>query len=475
MDLTLLVKSAINSLYHLSSTRNMRSQHNYRKIALELDKLKEPLYNLCELRKIRCVGDKTIGKIQEFIDKEMCKKINTRDALERCANIVSSATYDMIENKLRNGDLATVTTSDEKSTNKIKRKPKVKEYIPGYRTGGYAILKALWIKEGSTKHGIAHLGRPYCDSDFDFSSRHSAWTSMRTLIRKGLVYREGRSRFYLSSEGRRVAGTIFANTSTVDEVEEVTLVVDSREIKSKRCRSFFQNYFESKGIRHETRVLEVGDFLWVKEERICGAIVERKKGTDFVSSIADGRFEEQKLRLKNCGVESVFYIVEGLKNSHMQKIGCNFVISCLIVTKLEGFIVMETDDIVDTSSVIAMIDTEIRSRYDGDNVTTGVKKGFLDMCEESGDSFEMSYGSFIEKGRKERNEGPTYLFYLSLLSIKGVNHVKADALSRSYGSIGKFIEKMDDYGSIDELYNFKVDEKKIPRKNVDDIIELFLK
>jgi hypothetical protein len=57
INLTLLVKSAINSLYHISSIRNMKSQYNYRKKMLELDRLQKPLGYLNDLRNIRCVGE----------------------------------------------------------------------------------------------------------------------------------------------------------------------------------------------------------------------------------------------------------------------------------------------------------------------------------------------------------------------------------------------------------------------------------
>lgn len=40
-------------------------------------------------------------------------------------------------------------------------------------------------------------------------------------------------------------------------------------------------------------------------------IVERKTADDLAASIMDGRYEEQKYRLKNCGINNVVYLVEG--------------------------------------------------------------------------------------------------------------------------------------------------------------------
>lgn len=40
-------------------------------------------------------------------------------------------------------------------------------------------------------------------------------------------------------------------------------------------------------------------------------VVERKTVNDLASSIVDGRYEEQKHRLKGCGVKNCVYLVEG--------------------------------------------------------------------------------------------------------------------------------------------------------------------
>lgn len=40
-------------------------------------------------------------------------------------------------------------------------------------------------------------------------------------------------------------------------------------------------------------------------------IVERKTADDLAASIMDGRYEEQKYRLKICGINNVVYLVEG--------------------------------------------------------------------------------------------------------------------------------------------------------------------
>lgn len=481
LDLTQLVKSAVDFLSHLSSSRNMKSRYSYKKIAQELNKIEEPLYSLDALKGIRGAGSKTIKRIQEFIDKKVVESIKTEDDLEKYSNILSSGAYDDTKKKLSARDASDYSLRNDVDEKKKICIPRKRKYVPGYRTGSYGIMKALWIREGITKHEIAHIARNYCDSEFDFTARHYAWSSMKTLTKKGIVYKEGRSKFYLTDEGRELATTMFANTSAVEEEEEeVTLIIDAREIKSRKSRLFFQEYFESKKVRHDTRILEVGDFLWIRGENVCGFIIERKKGSDFVSSIMDGRFKEQKNRLKSTGIKKIFYIVEGLKSNHMQSMGKGFVMSCLATTKLEGFIVIETKDITQTGSVIHMIDCEVRKRYEKKFETPdGLSKNeeyeeCLKPCESSDEEMGMSYGSFIDKSAKGKGRTLTYLLYISLLSIRGIGHKKAWALAEFYRTTGELIDKVKD-GGPRKLYEFEIEGKKISQKNANDIIEFFLK
>ncbi|KAL7348256.1 Ercc4-type nuclease [Encephalitozoon intestinalis] len=477
IDLAPLVKSAVNFLYRLSLSKNMKSRHCYKKMAQELEKIEGPLYSLDYLKNIKWAGAKTIEKIQELIDRRILEDIKTEEDFEKYLNVLSPRAYEESKRKLWKEGTEKSDSKDKQYKKEKDNISKKRKYIPGYRTGSYGIMKALWIREGIGRHEIARIGRNYCDSEFDFGSRHSAWSSMKTLVRKGFVYKEGRSKFYLTDEGRELAATMFANTSVVEEEDEITLLVDTREVKSRRSRLFFQEYFESQQIRHETRALEVGDFLWVRGERVCSSIIERKRGSDLVSSIVDGRFKEQKNRLKNTGIRKIFYIVEGLKNSHMQNVGKETIVSCMAATRLEGFIVMETEDIGQTGSVIRMIDYEVKKEQEKKKKTSNK----LDHCEESSEcledpdeEMEMSYESFIDKSTKSKGKTQTYLLYMSLLSIKGIGHKKALILAERYKTIGGLISRVKADG-VNKLYDFEINGKKISRKNANDIIDFFLK
>lgn len=142
------------------------------------------------------------------------------------------------------------------------------------------------------------------------------------------------------------------------------LFVDNREKRSNSDINYFYDRFKASGLKTELKTLPLGDFLWVirlhneagyeddiendlleeinnpnlddldenttkkkKKKKVAPKlkkkkvpvfvdyvldfIIERKTADDLAASIMDGRYEEQKFRLKNCGINNVIYLVEG--------------------------------------------------------------------------------------------------------------------------------------------------------------------
>lgn len=103
---------------------------------------------------------------------------------------------------------------------------------------------------------------------------------------------------------------------------EVLLVLDSREVRSRRDRDYIKDAILKRGIRVEVRSLDLGDVMWVAqksngqgpvEELFLDIVLERKRMDDLVSSIKDGRFKEQKVR----GVNGYFTVLLPCSNPAM--------------------------------------------------------------------------------------------------------------------------------------------------------------
>lgn len=255
--------------------------------------------------------------------------------------------------------LSTITTiKASRKTKTIDGKPK-KEYIPVLRGGSYAMLCALLKAEGCgtyslSKGDIVRNGQAYCNVDMLEGGVYSALSgAIKTLTSKGLVLKEGTTqqpRFSLSDEGHALAIKLMVfedpkykpiKRPIVDTEDaqqnsgflslqskprrsqlsvakwplgsfHIHLLIDNRELKSRQERDFFASKLAD-SIREispnsivEQRALEIGDIAWIAKRKdgvneevevVLDWVVERKRLDDFVSSIIDGRFMEQKVRV----------------------------------------------------------------------------------------------------------------------------------------------------------------------------------
>ena len=115
---------------------------------------------------------------------------------------------------------------------------------------------------------------------------------------------------------------IMRTSTSGDEGNRLSLPIYKMTTNSHRL---VQNELAKKGVNPIMRSLELGDALWVAkchdanflsrlgaegDEVVLDYIVERKRLDDLISSVKDGRFHEQKFRLKRSGIKNVVYIVE---------------------------------------------------------------------------------------------------------------------------------------------------------------------
>jgi ERCC4-type nuclease len=160
---------------------------------------------------------------------------------------------------------------------------------------------------------------------------------------------------------------------------KVILLVDGREHKSKHVVSKCQQ----SGIPCEERHLPIGDAAWVARctipskdktsdpnkphattvlELMCGTILERKEISDFSSSLFGTRYNEQRLRLQNCGIPQVLFLVEGELNS---AVNCpaETLHMAMMETRVQlGFQVVQTKHLEDTVRLLKGLHRRIVQR-----------------------------------------------------------------------------------------------------------------
>jgi hypothetical protein len=127
---------------------------------------------------------------------------------------------------------------------KKKRKKTTKEYVPAYRSGGYAVLVALWKAEESgnyrgfmTKSELQSAAQPYSETSFTVpepNSHYTAWSSMSTMIAKQFVVKKGSpARYSLTEKGLEMAERLLqASSSSLTTGAPVDSSVSSDESDS---------------------------------------------------------------------------------------------------------------------------------------------------------------------------------------------------------------------------------------------------
>jgi len=161
----------------------------------------------------------------------------------------------------------------------------------------------------------------------------------------------------------------------------VQLVLDTREVRAKDDRDYIEKELIKKGIKPEVKPLELGDFFWVAkchdptllsrygEEGDSIAldwIVERKRLDDLVGSVKDGRFSEQKFRLRRSGVKNVVYLVEDVTLSSEQATKYHDMMQSAIASTqvVDGYFVKRTAKLDDTIRYIARMTAMLKGVYE---------------------------------------------------------------------------------------------------------------
>ncbi|PYH45554.1 crossover junction endonuclease MUS81 [Aspergillus saccharolyticus JOP 1030-1] len=162
----------------------------------------------------------------------------------------------------------------------------------------------------------------------------------------------------------------------------VQLVLDVREVRSSRDRDYLANELSKKGVTPEVRALELGDVMWVAkfhdptflsrygeegDEMMLDWIVERKRLDDLIGSMKDGRFHEQKFRLRRSGIKNVIYLIEEFTFSQDPASTMKYdemVVSAITSTQVvNGYFVKRTKNLDDSIRYLARMTNLLRKMY----------------------------------------------------------------------------------------------------------------
>ncbi|KAK2831025.1 hypothetical protein FQN49_007074 [Arthroderma sp. PD_2] len=276
----------------------------------------------------------------------------------------------------------------------------------------------------------------------------------------------------------------------------IELVLDVREIRSRQDREYISNELIKRGVTPIVRALEIGDIHWVAkckdpnflaqygekgDEVILDWIVERKRLDDLLSSIKDGRFHEQKFRLRRSGIKNVIYLVEftALPDANGPNATRNFeaVRSAIASTQVvNGYFVKQTNSLDDSIRYLARMTTLLREMYIGSDSTAQVKpisvtptssieslNAYLPHLEqlraEEQDklkasstpstletTYTLTYSTFSTLSSKSDMLTLRDIFLKMLMCTRGVTGDKALEIQRRWSTPREFVKAFEDAG-----------------------------
>ncbi|XP_042224925.1 crossover junction endonuclease MUS81-like isoform X2 [Homarus americanus] len=236
--------------------KNSNMKYNYQRARKSLRLFPLPLYSGKDCKVIANFGE----KICEKLDRHLQQHTEENGPIDW--DEIHKVSHDPPKKKVRKKTVRVsivpevrdeVLESPSKISKEIiKKKRKVREYVPAARSGAYALLVALFEASKPNnfpgymkKTELMEVAQPLCDASFTHASegsRYTAWSCMSTLIKKELVTRESSpARYSLTPEGEALAAKLMAAGSS-DTLSQASLshspMYDSDEItivESRTC------------------------------------------------------------------------------------------------------------------------------------------------------------------------------------------------------------------------------------------------
>lgn len=254
----------------------------------------------------------------------------------------------------------------------------------------------------------------------------------------------------------------------------VHLVLDVREVRAKTDRDYLKEELAKQGVLPIMRALELGDIQWVAkshdadflrrngaegDEVVLDHIIERKRLDDLIGSIKDGRFREQKFRLKRSGVKHVTYLVEeiSLDQAHFQKYEESVESAIASTQVVNGFSVKKTRGLDESIRYLARMTSMLKKMYESKPlkiIPTKVltAQNYLPLLshlrvKEPASEYYISYPAFASLASKSEMLTLRDLYLKMLMCTRGVTGEKAIEVQKIWKTPNDFVRAFDKCGS----------------------------
>lgn len=208
------------------------------------------------------------------------------------------------------------------------------------------------------------------------------------------------------------------------------IIIDNRE--TSLYNNMIDRDLDKYQINISKKQLDIGDIHIVFNENIY--IYERKTMADLISSIKDGRYKEQKLRLLTSSSNNINYIIEGTdiiasNNNHNQELLTSIYYNSIYRDNINVFF---TKNINDTVTFLLLLSTKIIKKPENFNKTTKqqLSTDYIDNCK--------------IKTKKIDNIDKETCYLLQLSQIPGISKQIAKNIKDIYPTMNILLKTLND-------------------------------
>ncbi|RWS28269.1 ERCC4-like protein [Leptotrombidium deliense] len=383
---------------------------------------------------------------------------------------------------------------------------KKRTYCPKPNSGGYAILRALFEaqREGHSslaKNELLLKAQKYSHESMTKAksgSYYTAWSSMTTLIKHGLVEAE-RHRFAtysLTDEGTNIvqrirnyethtlpsideavdSNLLSAESNSANQIDnahnsqsstervimfpntfDIIFIIDSREqhsgVPNAYKKTALLSQLQKEGVVCEMKALAVGDFAWIARlksnslsryvgtDLILDFVIERKRIDDLAKSIIDDRWKEQKFRLKQSGVRKPIYLIEEFNSNSRKFCSVPFERMETAVVNSEVYDQVEfvyTKNHGTTLSYLVTMTKALNRMYSSKTLYSCTKEEIANNC--VSENHFMTFCEFERVSTKITNFTVGEMFVKHLLQFRGISVSKAKTITEHYPTLSRLLD-----------------------------------
>lgn len=235
----------------------------------------------------------------------------------------------------------------------------------------------------------------------------------------------------------------------------IVLLIDTQETngKYKKYLDETRNHLNMMRVKYDVRRLSIGDFLWIardfntNKELVLPYIVERKRMDDLASSIRDGRFSEQKHRLKCSGVPNIIYLIESVSNDMHLGIPIDHLKQAITNTRIhDHFRVVQTENNLKTANYLHKFTLFLIKQFK-DKTLENLPNNTNNFHLNSANSSELTkitklieYNTFSITSAQNYRLNVQEIFIQQLLQLQYLSLEKALAIIRIYSTPTHLLE-----------------------------------